>query len=1040
MERAHVENKTTTRHYSHAGQPSPARQALLQRQAFPLGILAAAACVCLALLSLAPVSAAAPISSSASASAAAPPPPFTDTPVSTTTIADTTSPAPTLTATFTATASETATPTSVPSALQADTPTAVATQPAATATDTPVSPPSGKQTDTATPNAPATVSVTATPTPPTVTSTPVGSPTIEATPTPTVLATGTISPTPTVTETPTPTLTLSITPVSALVMPGQKVIYTVVLKNADSAPITADLSTTDSDPKTFSSSLADSTLSLPPGKEASTALVVAASATNSGDLSNETVVMVSVRGIGQVRATAKTRLLAVQFQRTLSGMGVSNHNVSPATMVEMQVGIKVPAALSSAVLSDLVPNGWVILDAKGGKVSPADNGAQRIEWTLGGLTAGATVTQTYILSSPPPASPAPQFTFATALRAKEGQLSAEPWPILLLHPLSVTHYRIGWDSPLDSMAWAASTDTSGKGIPRYKAFRVRFRLVNDRPQAVRWAPRLEWSTRPDADFQPVPAGDWKASQPFYVRPLRTIADAAPIPSSLFAMGADTRIAQDGILFTQQNPGPVLTLNPSSYTEIEFSVRATVDAQYTSAYYFRLADDERTMPGPIAEIFTDSTPSVQLTQPQFAGISASAGSERTTLALSAQGIAGQAGLPSPHGAYAATTNTCASCHRSHTAPSRNLLPNDLPQSNLCLSCHDGLGSSLDIKRQFEDASVPADDANTSSFFAHRATAPSTHTQAKEDEFANVLNRHSECSDCHDPHNANSSLAASSATGYTASGALKGVSGVSTASTWKNPITYEYELCYKCHSAYTRLLTYDKLSYQMSDKASQFDPSSVSFHPIEQPGKNNSAQMAGSLAGTSPYKLWSFTTDAVMRCTNCHGDYRLANPDAPPPVAARSAPHTSKYRGLLTNNLQDRVLKPSSGSDNYSAADFALCYQCHAEAPFRDTSGEARSDTSFRFHGFHISSIYNDPGGGGSSTDIDTPGAGRGNAICSECHYQVHGQGTNARGNASGRGLVSFAPNVVASESGLSWDPSARTCSLVCHGKDHRAVPY
>ncbi len=39
------------------------------------------------------------------------------------------------------------------------------------------------------------------------------------------------------------------------------------------------------------------------------------------------------------------------------------------------------------------------------------------------------------------------------------------------------------------------------------------------------------------------------------------------------------------------------------------------------------------------------------------------------------------------------------------------------------------------------------------------------------------------------------------------------------------------------------------------------------------------MALSLAGTSPYKLWSFETDETVRCLNCHGDSDLANPATP-----------------------------------------------------------------------------------------------------------------------------------------------------------------
>src|SRR3990172_470807 len=68
-------------------------------------------------------------------------------------------------------------------------------------------------------------------------------------------------------------------------------------------------------------------------------------------------------------------------------------------------------------------------------------------------------------------------------------------------------------------------------------------------------------------------------------------------------------------------------------------------------------------------------------------------------------------PSPHLSGGATTDTCAARHRTHTAPD-----------------------------------------------------PSTHTSARDDEFAGVLNRHAECSDCHNPHALTSVNAAPTASGW------------------------------------------------------------------------------------------------------------------------------------------------------------------------------------------------------------------------------------------------------------------------------------
>jgi short subunit dehydrogenase-like uncharacterized protein len=136
----------------------------------------------------------------------------------------------------------------------------------------------------------------------------------------------------------------------------------------------------------------------------------------------------------------------------------------------------------------------------------------------------------------------------------------------------------------------------------------------------------------------------------------------------------------------------------------------------------------------------------------------------------------------------------------------------------------------------------------------------------------------------------------------------------------------------------------------------------------------------------------------------------------------------------NNYRDRGLK--SAGENYAAADFALCFQCHAEAPFTSGGGSSTA-TNFRLHSRHMTNI----GGKSASTDIDTPGAGPGRAICAECHYRVHGQGANASGNPSGTRLVNFAPNVTASSGGqLRWDPATRTCYITCHGDNHNPERY
>jgi hypothetical protein len=380
----------------------------------------------------------------------------------------------------------------------------------------------------------------------------------------------------------------------------------------------------------------------------------------------------------------------------------------------------------------------------------------------------------------------------------------------------------------------------------------------------------------------------------------------------------------------------------------------------------------------------------------------------------------------------------------------LLVRPAPQSTICFVCHDGTGASANIASQYSDPAVPANNPSTGSYYSHAATSVSAHVSDQDPgEFAGVLNRHAACADCHQPHLADGSLAAQSADGWTASGALKGASGVVVTNggagttpgyTRTANSEFEYQLCFKCHSGYTKLMppTGPPSTWAL-DKAIELNPNNLSYHPVEAPGKNATSQMGGSLAGTSPYKLWAFSTGSTIRCVSCHGDPRVASPAA----GARLAPHAVRYRGMLIANLRDRSLK--GPSEAYAAADFALCLACHAEAPFVDTSEGPRADTNYPLHGLHLAQIASFTGPSGETVDQD--GAGHGNAICAECHFRNHGTTFAVDGQTPASRLVNFAPNVqpyLGSEPGyagkLEWNSLTQTCTLTCHGVDHKGWGY
>ena len=432
--------------------------------------------------------------------------------------------------------------------------------------------------------------------------------------------------------------------------------------------------------------------------------------------------------------------------------------------------------------------------------------------------------------------------------------------------------------------------------------------------------------------------------------------------------------------------------------------------------------------------------------------------------------------SPHAPdVSLVSDTCAICHRAHVAQGPNLLAEPAPQAAMCFTCHDDASSGSDLNTQAQfpvgalENSAGTIGVTRSEYFRHDATstsAPIRHTLAQDDEFGGVLNRHAECADCHNAHNATPTASVQWSDGWSVSGRQAAISGVSVVNgpagsaptytllngTAGSQPDREYQICFKCHSGYTTLPASDGTfpSTWALDKAIELNPGDASsntdgsYHPVEAPGKNRTAQMTASLAGTSPYKQWNFTTGSTVRCVNCHGDPRKWDPTIQPNGAAETAagddlaPHSSQFRGLLIQNYRDRELKPGSGTGSaYAAADFALCFVCHAEAPF---AGSDDTNTSFDDHEKHVRGISGEGPGG---TNIDLAGQGGGNAICAECHFRIHGTALAYNpGDRSNSRLVNFSPNVTASGGVIRFTKSGSggSCTLVCHGENHNNEGY
>ena len=428
----------------------------------------------------------------------------------------------------------------------------------------------------------------------------------------------------------------------------------------------------------------------------------------------------------------------------------------------------------------------------------------------------------------------------------------------------------------------------------------------------------------------------------------------------------------------------------------------------------------------------------------------------------QMLAAFAETPDPiHGPYTMQTDTCARCHRTHTAEGADsLLRGNATQTALCITCHDGTGAGAgdpasefpnnpdtgtrlpNVSDEYAEATVGGVSV---AGFSHNVPASAGNAHAGRlsdedagatpvDEFGGVSNRHSECTDCHDPHGSAATPASEQVMngavgqGWTASARIAGVSGATiTSFTGNTPnfaflngtsdtLTREYQLCYKCHSSFTTLPA------GTPDTAAQFNPTapanaSGSFHPVEAAGTNKSLAMTNSLLGGT---YWNFTKTGTVRCVHCHAYSAVSVASGYIPSDAHAAPAASPNRkGILLGNYNDTT-SDITGLSSKLTENYSLCLNCHATEPFKTDNTQA---SNFDRHAKHI-------------------GKGIG---CPVCHYETEHSSTGTPGIAdTGLRLVRLAPSTGLNPDDISitrtslnattWTVNV-TCAFQCHNKDH-----
>jgi hypothetical protein len=214
-----------------------------------------------------------------------------------------------------------------------------------------------------------------------------------------------------------------------------------------------------------------------------------------------------------------------------------------------------------------------------------------------------------------------------------------------------------------------------------------------------------------------------------------------------------------------------------------------------------------------------------------------------------------------------------------------------------------------------------------------------------------NRHVECVDCHNPHKA---ISGNHEVGSNEiGGSLLGSWGVEpvSAGPWMTPTSFsvvdfntvsgsfEYQLCYKCHSYFAFGNT---PSTGHTDNAREFNSANASYHPVEDTIPANSYTSPSLENGIieTMESPWDNGLHDKMACSDCHASENNNDP---------RGPHGS-------NNPY--ILKGSP-----SAAETAFCLSCHKASVYAPSFDAGTAETGSRFdeqttgshgaaHYFHI----------------------------------------------------------------------------------------
>lgn len=320
--------------------------------------------------------------------------------------------------------------------------------------------------------------------------------------------------------------------------------------------------------------------------------------------------------------------------------------------------------------------------------------------------------------------------------------------------------------------------------------------------------------------------------------------------------------------------------------------------------------------------------------------------------------------------------CVSCHQTHSAPSGPFLLQADRVTTTCVTCHDGShGQAPNILIELQKLDV--------------------HDTNREADPPNPIPNEVTCTNCHDPHTMTPGVGRAP----TIHPNFGDIDGINAAGSYVAKASFEYETCFKCHGD-NNAMSQSWVGREITqiNTRLEFELGSVSFHPVEGPGRNS------NVLSLKP----GWTESSVVYCSDCHGS-----------ETSRKAGGTGAD-GVHGSNEEPLLLARYETADftQESTAAYALCYRCH----YRDGADGLLNDRSFE-HRKHL--------------EEDTP--------CSACH-DPHGITSSQGHSINNAHLINFDRSIVSPDptTGLlkyeSLGEFQGQCFLECHGEKHSPKKY